>query len=279
MNTKVWLIRKMGIKSFGGETTLINLLTKKALVKLNLGEESRAYKFFRRIYRKTGKVSKLESSFSSFGEDRVLVKYLPELDGSYIDVGAGAPIKGSNTYFFYERGWRGTTIDPIVTITNLHKKKRPSDIQINACVTDEIGGETTFYQYLADDFSTNSVSRVSELADKSIHPQRTYVVPIISLSELKHVCDPLLPSLLNVDVEGGELGVLRSNNWDLCRPRVIAIEEWESPIYFETEVRLFLESLGYKLTSRCFLTSIYVHLEYLQTFVEKEEQRFGWFKP
>ena len=276
---KFWLIRKLGMKSFGGEATLANLFTKKALAKMNLGKESRTYIFFRRIYRKTGKVSKLESSFSSFGEDRVLVKYLPELVGDYIDVGAGAPIKGSNTFFFYKRGWRGTTIDPIVAIIKLHKKKRPYDIQINACVTDESDIETKFYQYLADDFSTNSANRVTELADKNIHPQKTYAVPVISLRELKHFCNPLSPSFLNIDVEGGELGVLMSNNWDLCKPRVIAIEEWESPIYSKTEVRLYLESLNYRLTSRCFLTSIYVHIEYLQTLAESERQSFGWFNP
>jgi FkbM family methyltransferase len=279
MNRKVWLMRKVGIKLLGSETTLTNILVKKILLKFNIKEESRLYKLARRSYRRTGKVSKFEPSFSSFGEDRVLVKYLPELDGSYIDVGAGAPINGSNTYFLYQRGWRGVTIEPIVTLVNLHRIKRPADTQKNACITDQIGSELTFYQYLADDFSTDSIDRVSELEALNIHPQKTYSSPTMTLSELEHLCNPLLPSFLNIDVEGSELNVLKSNNWKLCKPRVIAIEEWESPIYFETEVRAYLETLNYRLTSRCFLTSIYVHFDYLNTISEKKELNFQWYKP
>jgi len=279
MNRKVWLMRKVGIKLLGSETTLTNHLVKKILLKLNIGEKSRLYKLARRSYRKIGKVSKFEESFSSFGEDRVLVKYLPELDGSYIDVGAGAPINGSNTYFLYQRGWRGVTIEPIITLAKLHRKKRPADTQKNACVTDQIGSELTFYQYLADDFSTDSINRVSKLGEMNIYPQKTYSSPTLTLSELKHSCNPLLPSFLNIDVEGSELNVLRSNNWEVCKPRVIAIEEWESPIYFKTEVRIYLESLNYRLTSRCFLTSVYVHLDYLKTIIVKNDLNFQWYKP
>ena len=71
-----------------------------------------------------------------------------------------------------------------------------------------------------------------------------------------------MPTLLNVDVEGSEFDVLMSINWDAYRPRVIAIEEWSSPIYEKTDVRILLENLNYNLVSRCFLTSIYVHQNY-----------------
>ena len=196
MNRKVWLMQKMGIKLLGSEATLTNLLVKKMLLKLNIKEESHFYKLARRSYRKTGKVSKFDASFSSFGEDRVLVKYLPELDGSYIDVGAGAPTHGSNTYFLYQRGWRGVTIEPIVTLVNLHRLKRPADTQKNASVTNQIGSELTFYQYLADDFSTDSIDRVLELGVLNIHPQKTYSSPTMTLSELEHSCNPLLHTFI-----------------------------------------------------------------------------------
>ena len=278
MNKRVWLIRQLGATTLDGDATFTNLAMKKFLRKLRFEKGSWIYEFSKSVYRSVGKVTKIEASYASFGEDRVLSKYLKEMDGSYIDVGAGAPINGSNTYMFYERGWRGVTIDPIISITKLHLKKRPLDKQINACVTDQKDELIEFYQFAADDFSTNSTNRVSELQLIGVSPKSKYLVPNISLRDIAHICNPQIPTLLNIDVEGGELNVLRSNNWDVCKPRVIAVEEWNSPIYSKTEVRIYLESLDYRLTSRCFLTSIYVHLNFLQGISDKNEQNVGWFQ-
>jgi FkbM family methyltransferase len=278
MNKRVWLIRQLGATTLDGDATFTNLAMKKFLGKLRFEKGSRIYEFSKSVYRSVGKVTKIEASYASFGEDRVLSKYLKEMDGSYIDVGAGAPINGSNTYLFYERGWRGVTIDPIISITKLHQKKRPLDKQINACVTDQKDELIEFYQFAADDFSTNSTNRVSELQQIGISPKSKYLVPNISLRDIAHICNPQIPTLLNIDVEGGELNVLKSNNWDVCKPRVIAVEEWHSPIYSKTEVRMYLESLDYRLTSRCFLTSIYVHLNFLQSISDKNEQNVSWFR-
>ena len=278
MNKRVWLIRQLGATTLDGDATFTNLAMKKFLGKLRFEKGSRIYEFSKSVYRSVGKVTKIEASYASFGEDRVLSKYLKEMDGSYIDVGAGAPINGSNTYMFYERGWRGVTIDPIISITKLHLKKRPLDKQINACVTDQKDELIEFYQFAADDFSTNSTNRVSELQLIGVSPKSKYLVPNISLRDIAHICNPQIPTLLNIDVEGGELNVLKSNNWDVCKPRVIAVEEWNSPIYSKTEVRIYLESLDYRLTSRCFLTSIYVHLNFLQGISDKNEQNVGWFQ-
>ena len=38
-------------------------------------------------------------------------------------------------------------------------------------------------------------------------------VPVVMLSELNLQADPMQPSLLSVDCQGGELGVLRDNDW------------------------------------------------------------------
>ena len=69
--------------------------------------------------------------------------------------------------------------------------------------------------------------------------------------------------MLDIDIEGGEFLVLNSINWAVFMPRVIAVEEWISPIYTPTNIRLLLEDKGYELTSRAVITSIYVHKNYL----------------
>jgi hypothetical protein len=274
MNLRVRLIRFAGIKILDGNKTLTNLAATKVLTSLKIQRDSKTYIALRRIYRKTGKVHKIEISHSSFGEDRVLAKYLPELDGRYVDVGAGAPVNGSNTYLFYERGWRGTTLDPIHSLIQSHKRKRPRDKQIQACAGNGDVKEIEFFEYLADDFSTNSRGRVGQLFSEGIKPHKSYLSTIIHLRDLNFTCNPTSPSLLNIDVEGSELDVLLSNDWDICKPRVIAVEEWVSPIYNKTEVRKYLEKMDYELTSRCFLTSVYVHKLYLDTLTEQGENKF-----
>ena len=48
-----------------------------------------------------------------FEEDKLILKYLPENPKrQYMDIGAGAPVKLSNTYFFYQMGWNGMLIEP-----------------------------------------------------------------------------------------------------------------------------------------------------------------------
>jgi len=279
MNNRVRLIRKIGVKNLEGNATFTNLFVKKILSKFRIDVDSSKFKLLRGIYRRTGKFKSIETSYSVFGEDQVLIKYLPEIDGSYIDIGAAAPTIGSNTYLFYERGWRGITIDPIASLVKKHKRIRPDDVQLNACVSNQPGREIKFFQYTADDFSTNSVERMSKLAKMGIHPASTYSIPNILVRDLGVTCSPHMPTLLNVDVEGSEFDVLMSINWDVYRPRVIAIEEWSSPIYEKTDIRILLENLNYNLVSRCFLTSIYVHQNYLQSLQEKGSDKFRWFNP
>jgi hypothetical protein len=51
-------------------------------------------------------------SFSNFGEERILRKYIAELlpagaSRTAVDIGAGDGVRGSNTYALFREGWRG----------------------------------------------------------------------------------------------------------------------------------------------------------------------------
>ena len=51
--------------------------------------------------------------YGQSAEDAILQILLPERNGVYIDIGCGNPIKTSNTFVFYKRGWKGVVVDPI----------------------------------------------------------------------------------------------------------------------------------------------------------------------
>lgn len=245
-------------------SSLANLLVKRLLNLLSIDSSSRTFTFFKRFYRRTGSHINIPKSYSFYGEDLILRKYLPELNGSYLDIGSGNPTLGSNTYFFYKKGWSGITIDPLDRSFRKHQLRRKRDSQLLGVVaaSTDIGAKVIFYEYSADDFSTTSETRYLELLKMGNKPISIREVKVIDLDQLKLSAEPLDPYLLDLDIEGDEFEVLNSINWEAFLPRVISVEEWLSPIYVPTRVRLLLEEKGYVLASRAFITSIYVHGDY-----------------
>ena len=70
-------------------------------------------------------------SYAQNAEDVVLWRALGHVkDGRYVDVGANHPHIDSVTNAFYERGWRGITIEPLADLVALHRRERPNDVQV-----------------------------------------------------------------------------------------------------------------------------------------------------
>ena len=163
--------------------------------------------------------------FSETGEDSILLSYLGTEKGSFLDIGAGHPIIGSNTYALYIRGWKGTAIEPIGSYRQIWRFIRKRDTFIKAVVSEQEGTKT-FYEFQNPLLSTldESVARFHEEKGKKFE---TYKVDSIKLSNL-------LPNnlsskesfLLNIDVEGAEIDVLKGNDFLQKRPRFIDIEAW-----------------------------------------------------
>lgn len=91
-------------------------------------------------------------------------------------------------------------------------------------------------------------------------------VPVRSLESL---LDEYLPQntaidILSVDVEGLDLEVLRSNNWQKYHPKVVLAECWESDLesIYKDEIYLFLVSKGYKLFAKTTNTLIFTISEH-----------------
>ena len=54
---------------------------------------------------------------------------------------------------------------------------------------------------------------------------------------------------LNVDAEGADLDVLRSNNWDSYRPELVVVEDYVGTFddLSDSPVRTFLRDQGYEI--------------------------------
>lgn len=201
-------------------------------------------------------------SFSSFGEDRLILKFLAKQPtGFYVDVGAHAPIDYSNTYALYQRGWRGIAVDPDPDAIAAFRMTRPEDIALQ-CAIGTKTGEVTLH--LFNDRSMNTVDEdlfQKTLANPRKHHQGDIRVQRRTLADVlaKHVPTGTAVDFMNVDCEGADLDVLRSNDWARFHPKLLAVEDLELDLERATESHVFrfLRPLGYRLVSHLHYTSIY----------------------
>jgi hypothetical protein len=86
---------------------------------------------------------------------------------------------------------------------------------------------------------------------------------VLRLSDVCPEMSPHEPTFLTIDVEGGDLKVLESNNWNVTRPRVICVEEWDMNIQNgDSLVAIYLKSQGYLFIERLGLSSFFVEEQY-----------------
>jgi len=192
-------------------------------------------------------------SYSQWGEDAVISQFLHSRVGTYIDIGSGHPVKGNNTYFLYQRGWTGILIDPIETNVELTKKHRPKDEVLQRIVSNSIDS-LEFWEFYNYGISTTNSNRASLLLGQGELLKGKYSVISIPLSKIISnyiISKKIMPELLSIDVEGSELEVLSSNDWDIFSPRVVCIEILNEclteELFRNNKVFSFLFSKGYVL--------------------------------
>ena len=199
-------------------------------------------------------------SYSQEGEDMVLSRIFREKkDGFYIDVGAFHPQHLSNTYFFYLLGWRGINIDAMPGSMDIFKKVRPKDINLELPISD-LKEELTYYKFNAGNLNgfSKDISlerngwKVGDWEAKLIGETKLQTYTLAEVLE-KHLPKNQIIDFLSIDVEGLDYQVLKSNNWQKYRPKIVLVEDLNltsiSPIG-ESQLHLLMRHLGYQLYSK-----------------------------
>lgn len=191
-------------------------------------------------------------SFSKSGDDIQLMKLINNrVPGAYVDIGCWHPVKASNSYYFYVRGWKGICIDPNPELKVLYDKFRSKDNFINAGIGES---GTSLEYFMLEESSMNTFSKdfleKHQLESKII---KKIEVPLYSLKEILDVNLDKKERLdfFDIDVEGFDLEVLKTNDWDVYRPKVIVIE---SDISLKndicSEIVKYLELKNYRLIGK-----------------------------
>tara|TARA_B100000787_G_scaffold101139_1_gene74704 strand:+ start:719 stop:1420 length:702 start_codon:yes stop_codon:yes gene_type:complete len=210
---------------------------------------------------------KVIRSFSQEGEDLIInrifksnkIKYKNIF---YLDIGAGHPIRYSNTLYFYHKGAKGITVDAHYENIVLHKFLRPKDISFNFLLgnSDEV---VEYYKFNQPELNTTSQDRLKKLGEHKIFPSHKEKIMKKNLNdffdkELKKDLSKI--NFLNIDIEGGELELIKLIDWNIFMPNIICIEIIVNNFneIFKSEIYKIISSKDYKLFSKLYNSVIFV---------------------
>jgi hypothetical protein len=197
-----------------------------------------------------------KSSWSQEGEDQILRRIFSGVrSGFYIDIGAHHPKRYSNTYLFYKLGWTGLNIDAMPGGMRSFQRVRPRDINLEMGIA-LVPGERKYYIF--NEPALNSFSEAVSIernlldsAHKIIDFKSVRVEPLSKILDAYLMKDCVI-NFMTVDVEGLDIEVLKSNDWDKYRPEFVLVEILKSSLFeiARSEIGMFMQEMGYSLYAK-----------------------------
>ena len=208
-------------------------------------------------------------SYAQGAEDLIipyLVRYHFAISepGTYIDVGCNEPVRYSNTFDLYLRGWRGVNIDANRDLIEECRRVRKQDVCVLAAVSDA-EREVTFHKAKSNLVSTIDETKLVEwkmqfeFSDDDQETVTTQTLTAILDRSWKHG-DSI--DLLTIDAEGHDLQVLKGLDLKKYRPKIVVIEihDFETPE--KSEIHQYLSANGYKLKFFAIFNAYFVDEHY-----------------
>ena len=204
-------------------------------------------------------------TYSEDGEDAVLRAFYegrPDYRGFYVDIGAYHPVHLSNTHWFYQHGWRGINIDATPDSMKAFRRARRRDVNLETGVSDSHGQlEFLFYG------ETSTLNRFGNaVSDLPAHekPGRTINVRTQPLNDLlrTHLPEGQHIDFISMDVEGFEMTILQSLDFNVYAPDFFLVEELDYVnkdfmSYHASPVYILLRQHGYGVVAKTKRTVIF----------------------
>ena len=155
-------------------------------------------------------------SFSQFGEDLFILDFFKnQKKGIYVDLGAFHPMRLSNTYLLFKKGWSGTNVDLNPITIDLFNLARKNDYNICCLLA---GKENLLKDVYFEDWSAaNSITSNENLSEKKQMKTRTFESLIYKDFDF-----------LNIDLEGHDYEILQTIDFKKFNPKLICIEILEN---------------------------------------------------
>ena len=210
------------------------------------------------------------NSYSQSGEDGILdyvirVLGIPYNEVSYIDLGANHPKDLSNTFSFYSKGARGVIVEANPNLIPRLNFFREGDIVLNRCMDTVSEKEVTFYIMNVDGLSTMNYEAAIEMCNvnPNLYIAEKRTVRTISINDIIDNYMEKAPTILSIDLEGKDIEILNSINFERFRPLLIVVEviDYDTKLAYHTKnetIKEFLLDKSYEEYAFTGINSIFI---------------------
>lgn len=208
---------------------------------------------------------KIGTFYSQDGQDlylsSLLFNYLNNNPNPWVvDVGCNHPSHFSNSLFFEKwLGCRVLAIDPLEEFSGLWSQQRPSAKFISAAIastSDSIVLRVPKGE-LSDNMFSSVIGGVNKAAELEFSERTVQCLTLSGILAEQGIKEILL---MSIDVEGVELEVLKSLDFQQAMVRCFVIENNSTNLYGSNAIREYLTQRGYIYFARIgFLDDVFVH--------------------
>ena len=187
-----------------------------------------------------------KKSYSMDGEDIFILNHFKNKNnGFYIDVGCYHPLHRNNTFLLHKNGWSGINIDIHQFSIDLFNYLRPNDVNLNCAVSNSNGVTKMFYQKKLSQLSTIDEKQAKIAFQGNIKTSEIKCFTLNAILEKFKFNDKKI-DLLDIDVEGADLKVLKGFSLEKFKPELICVEIHEKEIK-NSEIYKYLSNFSYEL--------------------------------
>jgi FkbM family methyltransferase len=207
-------------------------------------------------------------SYSQQGEDLIVDSIRSSLgisNPTYLDIGAADPIQDSNTYLFYQKGFRGVLVEPNPAFARRLRSERPLDrvLNVGIGVTDQkdmdyymIGGRDGAY---LNTFSKEQAETIVARSEGTRSIEKVLKMPMVEINQIMKEYFPSAPTFVSIDVEGLDLAILKTLDFQRFRPAIVCAETLIiGTKRVETGVLELLKGNDYTIRGGTFVNTIFV---------------------
>ena len=215
-------------------------------------------------------------SYSQAGED-IIVDMLFFSVGisrpSYLELGTNSPKQGNNTYKFYRKGAHGVLVEAAPSLIPAIQRTRPKDKVLNVGVGEKSGEHLQFFEFDCSGMNTFDAGEVKTRVASGHKIKQTIVIPIIGINDILANNCIQTPHFLSIDIEGMDLQVLKSLDWQKYPIPVVCVE---TCLFSNTHIRgqdkaipEYMESIGYFAYANTNINTIFVNKNWFYAFARK----------
>jgi FkbM family methyltransferase len=187
-----------------------------------------------------------KKSYAMNNEDTAILKYFKDKkNGFYVDVGCYHPIHRNNTHLLHMQNWSGVNIDTSQFSIDLFNFMRPKDLNYNCAISDKNKNIKLFYQKELSQLSTIEKGQAESVFQGEIKEKEIEAFTLDEILSRDKYKDSKI-DLLDIDVEGADLKVLRGLSFDKFKPELVCVEIHEKEIE-KSDIYNFLIDKNYKL--------------------------------